>query len=168
MFQIGDTVVCGSNGVCQVEEIGPLAMMGKASAGKKYYTLKPYFDNKGRIYLPVDSDKVTMRPTLTADEVNKLIDELDELEQVWIYDEKKREAEYKDAVNSSDPRKLIRIIKTMYYRRKSRIESGKKSTAIDERYFRVAEARLYEEMALALDIDRDEAKARIRKKIEKL
>ena len=64
-------------------------------------------------------------------------------------------------------RTLIRIIKTMYYRRKARIESGKKSTAIDERYFRIAENRLYEEFALALGIDREEIKDYIRNYIEK-
>ena len=55
----------------------------------------------------------------------------------------------------------------MYYRRKARIESGKKSTAIDERYFRIAENRLYEEVALALGIDREEVKDYIRQYIEK-
>jgi len=167
MFQIGDTVVCGSNGVCQVEEIGPLLSMGKAAGNRKYYTLRPYFDNSGRIYLPVDTDKVIMRYTLSKDEVNSLVSEIEALEQIDIMDEKQRETEYKSAVNSSDPRKLVRIIKTMYFRRKARIESGKKSTAIDEKYFRIAEQRLYDEIALALDIERDSVKDYIRSYIEK-
>ncbi len=100
-------------------------------------------------------------------EVKKLMKEIDDLDQINISDEKKRELEYKNAVNSKDPRKLIQIIKTMYFRRKARIESGKKSTAIDERYFRIAENRLYEEMALALGKDRDEIKEYIRNYIEK-
>ena len=95
------------------------------------------------------------------------MEEIDDLDQISISDEKMREAEYKSAVNSKDPRKLIRIIKTMYYRRKARIESGKKSTAVDERYFRIAENRLYEEMALALGKERDEVKEYIRNYIEK-
>lgn len=167
MFEIGDTVVCGSNGVCQIEEIGPLANMGKSTINKIYYTLRPYFDNGGRIYLPVDSDKVTMRYTLSKEEVNALMNEFEELSQIDIQDEKQRETEYKNAVNSSDPRKLIQIIKTMHSRRKARVESGKKSTAIDEKYFRIAETRLYEELALALEIDREEVKVYIRSHIEK-
>ena len=95
------------------------------------------------------------------------MNEIDDLDQIDISDEKKRETEYRNAVNSKDPRRLIRIIKTMYFRRKARIESGKKSTAIDERYFRIAENRLYEEMAMALSIDRDEVKEYIRNYIEK-
>lgn len=167
MFQIGDTVVCGSNGVCQIEEIGPLANMGKSTTNRVYYTLRPYFDNGGKIYLPVDNDKTVMRYILSKDEVNALVSEIDVLDQIKITDEKQREAEYKSAVNSSDPRKLIQIIKTMHYRRKSRIESGKKSTAIDEKYFRIAEQRLYDEIALALEIDRNDIKDYMKSYIDK-
>ena len=166
MFHIGDTVVC-SNGVCRIEQIGPLAGMGKLAAKKTYYTLRPCFDAAATIYVPVDEEEEALRFALGADEVKELMAEIDDLDQINISDEKKREAEYKNAVNSKDPRKLIRIIKTMYYRRKARIESGKKSTAIDERYFRIAENRLYEEMALALSIDRDEVRDYIRQYIEK-
>lgn len=168
MYQIGDTVVCGSNGVCTVMEIGPLAIMGKASKNRKFYTLKPYFDNSGRVYLPVDCDEASMRLTMSKDEFEKLISELDSLDKISIVDEKMRETEYKNAVNSSDPRLLVRIIKTMHSRRQARLEIGKKSTAIDERYFRIAEQRLYEEMALALDIERDEAKTFIRKYLDSM
>ena len=166
MFKIGDTVVC-SNGVCRIEKIGPLAGMGKSVAKRSYYTLRPCFDDAATIYVPVDGDDDALRFALGREEVSKLMDEIGDLEQINILDEKKREAEYKNAVNSKDPRKLIRIIKTMYYRRKARIESGKKSTAIDERYFRIAENRLYEEVALALGIDREEVKDYIRQYIEK-
>lgn len=166
MFKIGDTVVC-SNGVCRIEKIGPLSGMGKSVANKKYYTLRPCFDDAATIYVPVEGDDDALRFALGRDEVKKLMSEIDDLDQINISDEKKREMEYKNAVNSKDPRKLIRIIKTMYFRRKARIESGKKSTAIDERYFRIAENRLYEEIALALSIDREEVKDYIRNYIEK-
>lgn len=168
MYQIGDTVVCGSNGVCTVEEIGPLSIMGRSARHRKFYTLRPYYDETGKVYLPVDCDEASIRPALTKVEVEQLMAEMDDLEQIWISDEKKREAEYKSAVNSSDPRKLIRIIKTMYLRKQSRLESGKKSTAIDERYFRIAENRLYEEMALALGIEKDDVKDYIRNYLEKM
>lgn len=167
MYQIGDTVVCGSNGVCTIIEIGPLANMGRAQKKKSYYTMRPYFDNAGRVYMPVDCEENAIRPALTKDEVEQLMNEMGNLDEIKISDEKKREAEYKSAINSADPRLLVRIIKTMYYRKQSRIENGKKSTAIDERYSRVAEQRLYEEMALALEIDREQVKDYIRDYLEK-
>ena len=123
-------------------------------------------NGEGTAYVNVDYDGIETE-MVGGEEKIKEMDEIEDLDQINISDEKKRELEYKNAVNSKDPRKLIRIIKTMYFRRKARIESGKKSTAIDERYFRIAENRLYEEMALALDIDREEVKEYIRNYIEK-
>lgn len=165
MFQIGDTVVVGSSGVCTVSEIGPLAMMGKSAAGRKYYTLTPCYDNGGKVYLPVDSDEGAIRPILTKAEADGLVSEIDSLEGITINDEKNREYEYKTAVNSSDPRRLICVIKTMCARRKMRLESGKKSTAVDERYLRIAEQRLCEEIALAMELDKEAVRERIREKI---
>lgn len=166
MFQVGDTVVCGSNGVCRVESIGPIAIMGKAGKDKKYYTLVPYFDNDGRVFLPVESERSSMRYILTKEDVAVLMSEIDKLDQLTITDEKMREAEYRDAVNSSDPRRLIRAIKTMYCRRKARMEKGKKSTAMDERYIKLAEKRLYEEMSLVLEIEAEEARNNVMAYIE--
>lgn len=168
MYQIGDTVVCGSNGVCTILEIGPLSIMGKTQRKKKYYTMRPYFDANGRVYMPVDCDEALIRPALTKEEATELMNEFDTLSEIVISDEKMRETEYKNAVNSSNPELLIRIIKTMHLRRQSRLQSGKKSTAIDDRYYRVAEQRLYEEIALALEMERDEARAYLRNYLEKI
>lgn len=161
MYQIDDMVVCGSNGVCQIIEIGSLAIMGKAARDRKFYTLRPSFDSSGRVYLPVDCDESSIRPMLTAAEVNHLLEEIPNLTCLEITDEKRREVEYKAAINSSDPFMLIRSLKTMNARRNNRLENGKKSTAIDERYSKIAEQRLYDEISLVLNITRDEAKAQI-------
>ena len=166
MFQVGDTVVCGSNGVCRVESIGPIAITGKMGQGKDYYTLIPYFDNDGRVFLPVESEKASMRSILSKDDVAEIMSEIGRLDQLTITDEKMRETEYRNAVNSSDPRRLIRAIKTMYLRRKARLEKGKKSTAVDERYIKLAEKRLYEEMSLVLEIGAEEAKNSVMAYIE--
>lgn len=42
-------------------------------------------------------------------------------------DEKKREEAYRNAIHSCDARELVKIIKTIYLRRQSRIEEGKKN-----------------------------------------
>ena len=168
MYQIGDTVVCGSNGVCTIIEIGPLANMGKLQKKRNYYTMRPYFDANGRVYMPVDCEESSIRPTMTREEVDTLMSEFDSLSEIIISDEKMRETEYKNAVNSSDPRLLIRIIKTMHLRKQSRLENGKKSTAIDERYFRVAEQRLYEEIALVTDQERETVREQLRSYLEKI
>ena len=166
MFEIGDNIVCGSNGVCTVEDIGPLRL-SSATKGRMYYTLKPVYDSAGTVFVPVDNDKIVLRFVLSKDEVMDLIRSIPTIDKLWITDEKKREQEYKDAISSCDCRKLIQIIKTLHSRMQKRLESGKKVTAVDDRYFRMAQEHLYEEFALALNISRDECEDYIRDFIEK-
>ena len=60
----------------------------------------------------------------------------------------------------------MKIIKTIYLRRKSRIEEGKKLTYSDEKYYKMAEDNLYGEVAVTLSMTKEEAKAFIEEKVE--
>ena len=46
------------------------------------------------------------------------------------------------------------------------MDDGKKVTAVDERYFNLAEGKLYGEMALALEMSKEEVKDYIKKYVE--
>ena len=50
----------------------------------------------------------------------------------------------------------VHVLKTLYLRRQSRLESGKKTTAVDERYFYLAEEQLYGELSFVLGKTKDE------------
>ncbi len=165
MFQVGDHIVCGNSGVCTVEEIGTLNI-GTAPRDRLYYTLKPVYETGGKIFIPVDNDKVVLRFALSKDQVTQLLNDIPKIEQLWISDEKKREQEYKSAVNSCDCSRLVQMIKTLYFRKSERLQSGKKVTAVDDKYVRIAEDRLYEELALALCIDKSEVEDYIRQYME--
>ena len=68
-----------------------------------------------------------------------------------------------EAIQSSDPEQLIRVIKNMYHRRKQRTIQGKKTTAVDERYFKIAVHNLHSELAFALGCKEDEIQDMIQK-----
>ena len=86
-----------------------------------------------------------------------------DIEEMVIDDEKDREHRYKEAIQSSDPEQLIRVIKNMYHRRKQRTIQGKKTTAVDERYFKIAVHNLHSELAFALGCKEDEIQDMIQK-----
>ena len=155
MFAVNDYIVYGNHGVCKVENIGTvsLAMVDK---NKVYYTLRPVYKSEAVVYAPVENPKSVIRPVLTREDADKLIEEIPSLESVWIGNEKEREMQYKAALRSCDCRELIRIIKTLYYRKMDRIKDGKKVTVVDERYFRQAEEQLYGELAFAMDMERNQ------------
>ena len=73
MFKVGDYVVYGNSGVCRIENIGTLSI---GSKDKDYYTLVPVYGRNSRLYSVVDSDKVVIRPIMTKQESDALIDEM--------------------------------------------------------------------------------------------
>ena len=155
MFEVNDKIVYGTHGVCEVTAIGRLSM-SVADRKKKYYTLRPIYQKDSLIYVPVDNQKIKMRPVLTKEETDTLLDKIPEIDTIWISNERERETRYKESILSCDCYELIRIIKTLYLRKKSRLEDGKKVAAVDERYFKQAEDLLYGELAYVLDMERDE------------
>jgi CarD family transcriptional regulator len=157
MFEVGDYIIYDNTGVCQVESIGHLDMSG-ASGKRLYYTLKPQHGKSGTIYTPVDNEKVTMRPVMTKDEAIVLIDEIHNIGTLDLSDEKKREVEYKEAFAKYDCRELVKVIKTIFSLKEDRIAEGKKVTALDEKYYDLAEEKLYGELAISLEKDFDSVK----------
>ncbi len=155
MFRKNDMVVYGSQSVCEIINIGTLSM-SMIDKKKKYYTLKPIYQRDSVVYVPVDSEKPVMRPVITKQEAQELVEKIPSIKAAWIEKEVEREQEYKKAISSCDPEQLIMIIKALYSRRKARIEDGKKVTVIDERYFKMAEKQLHEELAFALGIPKEE------------
>ncbi len=52
MYQIGDTVMHPSEGVCSIEDIRPIRFSGNTS--RDYYVLRPSMERgSGTVYLPV-------------------------------------------------------------------------------------------------------------------
>lgn len=160
MFEIGDYIVYGMNGVCRVEQIGPMSLGGDEN-GKDYYTLAPLYTKGSRVYTPVDNQKVIMRRVSSKEEVCSLIDEMKNVEDIEVVDDKHRELAYKEAIRSCDCREWIRIINTTNRRKEERLACGKKMSACDERYLKMAQDNLYGEFAVGLNIEKDEVEAYI-------
>jgi len=158
MFDIGDYVVFGTDGVCRVEDVGELDMEGVAK-DKLYYTLAPFGKSgNSRIFAPVEGKRVVMRKVITPEEAKALISDITSIERLEIRDEKKREETYKHVLQSCDCREIVSLIKEIYSRRQERTAQGKKLPSVDERYFTMAENSLYGELCLPLNIDKDDVK----------
>lgn len=166
MYQVGDYVVKANIGVCRVEKITYLEGMN-VDKNRLYYLLIPLSDEKMKIFVPVDNNTNVFRKALNFDEAWEVINNIPEIEEIYIENEKQREQKYKQVIKDCNPQKLVGIIKTMYRRKQKRNAQGKKSTAMDERYFRLAEEYLYSELALALGKDKREMSRLIEETIKK-
>ncbi len=166
MFEKGELIMCGGHGVCRVIDItgNPI---DRSDLKKKYYVLEPVFEKASTIYTPVDNEKIIMRRIMNREEAEKLIAQITEIDTMWIQEEKRREQTYKEAIRTYDSTSLVQIIKTLYKRKRSRINEGKKVLSSDEQYLHKAEELLYSEMSLALSIPKDEVEAYIAREVDK-
>ncbi len=166
MFEKDQLIMCGGHGVCRVVNVtgNPFDRFDKV---RMFYVLEPVFEKASTVYMPVDNDKVVMRRVMNRDEAEELIDNINEIETVWIKEEKGREQMYKDAIRTYDCQSLVQIIKTLYMRKQSRIKEGKKVLSSDEQYLRKAESLLYSEMSIALDIPKEEVQGYITDAVRK-
>lgn len=161
MFKIGDYVAHYKEGVCEVVNIGKLDM-SCSDKKKEYYTLKPLYDVGGILYTPVNNEKSQIREVISEEEARELIDNMPGIDTLWVSDEKRREALYKEALLKNQCREWIAIIKTSYLRKMKRLACGKKAIHVDDKYLHIAEHFLYGELAVALDMPKDKVQDYIR------
>lgn len=160
MFEKGEYVVCGSKGVCLVEDITTLDISG-VDKERQYYILKPVYVAGSTVYLPVDATKESIRRILSKEEAKELIHVIPEIPLITITNDKLLEQEYRGCIRSNNCKEWIKIIKTIYLRKQKRIEAGRKVTAVDAKYFRLAEDNLYGELAVSLGMPREEVESYI-------
>lgn len=166
MFGKGEYVVSGNKGVCVVEDITTLDISG-VDKEREYYILKPVYVTGSTVYVPVDTADESMRRVLSRDEANSLIQEIPEIPLISISNDKLLEQEYRGCMRTNDCAEWVRIIKTIYVRRKKRMEAGRKVTALDAKYFRLAEDNLYGELAVSLQIPKSEVESYISREVTK-
>lgn len=165
MFQKGDMIIYGNSGVCVVEDVGTMSLSG-AKKGKIYYTLSQMYSRGGKVYTPVDNDRVVMRKIYTDKEANDYIAQIPQIEPLDLEDEKKRENQYKDALSTCDFKDLVSVIKALHKRERTQEEKGKKLASLDERYMELAKEQLEGELAVSLDISKEEVDGFIKEHIE--
>lgn len=166
MFETGDYVVYGHTGICKVMGVTTMDMTG-IPKDRLYYILRPDGQTEGKIFTPVDNGKLVLRKVMSKEEAEHLIDEIPEIEVLGIADDKQREEKYKECIKSCECREMIRIIKTIYLRKKERVSQGKKVTATDERYLKLAEENLYSELSMLLDVPKNKMEHYITARIKK-
>ncbi len=166
MFEIGENIIYGNTGICKVEDITHPQMEG-ADKEKLYYLLVPLNEKKSKIYTPTDNNKILMRRVLTKQEAEELVVDITNIEGIeYSSADKTREEKYKAILKTCDCHEWIKMIKTLYFRKKDLMSKGKKLSNTDEKYLRKAEDNLYTELSFALDIDKSGVVEYIENRVE--
>ncbi len=164
MYQVGDHIVYGGEGVCRVEAVGG-APIPVRDCSKLYYTLRPIYHD-GVIYAPVDVD-VLMRPVLKREEALSLISGISSLrtkEDVAApQDAKQAAAEYRAMLETYDTSNLLKLIRRIYLKNQKAAAEGKNLGQTEDRFMKRAKELLHGELAVALEIPVEQVEGVIQK-----
>lgn len=155
MFDIGSYVIYGKAGVCKILDVTNRIKGEKRD--KTYYVLEPIYDI-GTIYSPVDNKKLKMRNLITKKEADNLIKKFNTIvpEKLTGFNSQQIVEHYKTIIATLDCLNIMKLIKSIYCKKKQIEKDRRKFGEIDRRYMEQAEDLLYGEFAVALDIPKAE------------
>ena len=155
MFKVDDYIMYGRTGVCKVVDITNEKFINGEE--RKYYVLSPIHNNNNTIIkIPLDNTKVPMRKIISKEDVTSLINDMSNMEELWLEDEKKRSNEFKTMLKSGKCEDLIKLI--------SNKRHSKKLNKADKEIIKEAERLVNEEFAIILNISPKEVNSYISSK----
>lgn len=154
MWELSDTVVYGSSGICEIVDIREQDFCGEK---KTYYILQPLFDSKTVIHVPSFNEKLMskIKPVLKKDDALTLIKKIPEITPFWVDNDKQRLEEYKQILDSGKREALISVIKALYNRRAELTSKGKKMRSSDEYVFHDAQELFENECAYIFSLEKE-------------
>ena len=166
MFQPGELLVYGTTGVCRVEGVAT-PNLTRAEWGRQYYLLKPLYQD-GVIYAPVDSQKVPIRPVISRQEAEDLIDLIPSIQAEACHAPTLQALaqHYQSAVCSHDCRELLELMMSICAKQRQAEAQKRRLGMVDERYMKQAERLLYGELSAALGIPFEEVQPYIARRVE--
>ena len=166
MFQKGELIFYNNSGAWRVEAVGPLEEARGADRARSYYTLS-LLHGGGTIFAPVNS-QVFMRPILSAEAANALIDTLPSIEASGWNERGARSLtdHYHKAFQGHRSEDLLQLMKDIHVKSQESLRRGKRLGMIDQTYKKKAEELVYSEFSAALGIPFEEVEDYIAKRLE--
>ena len=159
MFDIGQTVLYGSNGVCTVDGVTEKRI---GSFKAKYYVLKPVSANAATLFVPTSNKQLVgkIRSVLTEDEANSILDDLPDCGE-WNDDKQQRTEDFRAVISKGDCVELIRLIRLIYSHGQIQTANHKRLHVSDERFLKEAKKMVCEEFSIVLHTDSESIMKRI-------
>lgn len=149
MFKKGECILYSMVGVCQIEEISKTDF---SDTDRMYYYLVPRFEKDTVIYIPVDSNKVTMRGIMSRQEAERFVLEWPSVECKSYNNDRERPMAYKQIFQSGDCMELASMIKEISQLERTCKGKGKMLCIREKDGVKTARKLLFGELAAALDI----------------
>jgi CarD family transcriptional regulator len=160
MFKIGDYIILSNSGICKIDRIEPVHTPFSLEGGL-YYSLTPIHEKDSKIFLPATQLPRRVRKVMDANEAMMILQMIPNIQKLCIINEKMRESIYKETLASCDPKAWASLIKTTHARSQKRLQEGKRKSALDDRYCKMAEKSLFAEISFAIGQSIEETGKRV-------
>ena len=151
MFQIRDTVMHPTAGVCKITDIRKEKF---GDALRLYYVMQPVYDGaNSRLFVPVDSDKVALRRLLSASQIDAILASVPTAKDRWSADERERTETFASLLRTGDHAAIVKMIAQMFRYKEQLQKKGKKLHQSDERLLRQAQTLIHQEFSFALGLE---------------
>ena len=160
MFQVGETVVYGTTGVCTIVSCGPLSMHG-VDRKRQYFTLQPLYQ-EGAVYVPAEGDKLkAMRYPMNREEAQAFLSGIAGIAACPIeqFNYKQRTDMFTAALHENNCASLVAVIKAV--EEKKRRFREKQQYNADNSFHKRAMNLLCGELAYALGITVEESRGQV-------
>lgn len=160
MYNIGDHVVYGIQGVCRI-----LCQEERTVNRKKvlYLVLEPLGQPGARFYIPAHNQAALskLRPVLSRQELDAILVSDEVRRNYWVEDENQRKQRYRELISSGDQAGLICMVGSLYRHKEAQAAAGRKFHLCDDNFLRDAEKLINSEFSLVLQIPVDQVQAYI-------
>lgn len=165
MFQVGNQVVYGIHGVCRIVDQEERVIDRKRVT---YLALEPVGQDGSRYLVPTHNAAAMakLRPMLSKEELEALMDSQEVKADGWIRDENLRKQTYRELISSGDRTKLMQMVHTLYGHKAQQTAAGRKIHLCDDNFLRDAEKLLTGEVSIVMGMEPEQAKAYIRNKLK--
>ena len=157
MYQVGNTVMHPSEGICAVEDIRTMRF---GAQEREYYVLRPRMENgSSTVYLPVERGNAVLRKLLSREDVLTMIRESGQYAGLWIDDSRLRKERFTEILHEGNYAKLIQMIRELHEHNARRLTEGKRLPATDEHLLADAQRLLHQEFSYVLGMSMEETVA---------
>ena len=153
MYNIGDTVLYGGEGLCKVIGIEDKKIADKVI---KYYALTPLDGKSSVFYVPTEGKvaETKLRQIISGKEIKDIVKNT--VASEFVENDRARREVYSNAINSADRSAIVGFIKSCEIRENELLEYGKRLHKVDEYFIMDAEKFLYGEFKTVFKIEREQ------------
>ena len=150
-YKIGDHVMYGVSGACQIVEIGPLEFGGP---DKIYYSLKPVYDARDTIYVPITREEEISRRVMGKKKAQETVKAIGESRMEGQMPDRETCDVILQNADSIEVSNLIRHLRNI---RAINKKNHKSLNITDAKYLTYAERIIVSELSVALCVSMEES-----------